>query len=48
MKNKEYHHGGFQQQSLQRLIDKYGHMNSQNYGKIIRLKAKPLGYYFIN
>ena len=47
MKNKEYHHGGFQQQSTQRLIDGYGHMNSQNERWMMQLKAIEAEYYSI-
>ena len=28
--NKEYHHGGFKQQSPQHVVDRYEHMNSRN------------------
>ena len=38
MKNKENHHGGFQQQSPQRLVDKNKHMDGQNDRWIMRLK----------
>ena len=38
MKNKEYHHGGFQQQSPHRLIDRYEHMNKRRNCMILRLK----------
>jgi hypothetical protein len=30
MENKENYHDRFQQQSSQRLVDKYEHINSQN------------------
>ena len=47
MKNKEYHHGGFQQQSPQRLIDRYEHMNSLNDRLMMRLKPIEAEYYSI-
>ena len=37
-KNKEYHHGGFQQQSPQCLIDGYEHMDNRNDHLGLRLK----------
>ena len=48
MKNKEYHHGGFQQQSPQCLVDRYEHMNRRRNRMIMRLKAMQLEYCFIN
>ena len=30
LENKEYHHGGFQQQSPQQIVDRYEHINSLN------------------
>ena len=47
MENKEYHDGGFQQHSTQRLIDEYRHMNSQNERWMMRLKAIEVEYYSI-
>ena len=47
MENKEYHDGGFQQHSTQRLIDEYRHMNSQNKRWMMRLKAIEAEYYSI-
>ena len=41
MKNKEYHHGGFQQQSPRCLVDKNEHMNRRRKALILRLKAIP-------
>ena len=38
MKNEEYHHGRFQQQRPQRLIDRYEHMNRRCNRMILRLK----------
>ena len=38
MENKEYHHGGFQQQSPQRLVDRNEHMNRRRNRMILRLK----------
>ena len=49
MKNKEYHHGGFQQQSPQRLVDRNEHIDSQNDHERLRLKPEPLlEYCFID
>ena len=45
MENKEYHHGGFQQQSPQYLVDRYEHMNRRCNRMIMWLKANPLEYY---
>ena len=47
MENKEYHDGGFQQQSPQRLVDIYEHMNSRNDRWVMRLKAIEAEYYSI-
>ena len=41
MKNKEYHHGGFQQQIPQRLVDRYEYMNRRRKAMILRLKSIP-------
>ena len=41
MKNKEYHHGGFQQQSPQRLVDRNEHMMNRRRNRMI-LRLKPL------
>ena len=47
MKNKEYHHGGFQQQRPQGLICRYKHMNRGHDRKILRLKMVPLALFFV-
>ena len=47
MKNKEYHHGEFQQQSPQRLVDRYEYMNRRRKAMILRLKSMPVEYYYI-
>ena len=47
LENKEYHHGEFQTQSPQRLVDRYEHMNSQNERWMMRLKAIEVEYYSI-
>ena len=47
MKNKEYHHGGFQQQSPQRLVDRNEHTSSRNDRWPMRLKAIEAEYYSI-
>ena len=47
MKNKEYHHGEFQQQSTQRLMDRYEYMNRRRKAMILRLKAMSVEYYLI-
>ena len=47
MKNKEYHDDGFQQQSPQRLVDKYTHTSSLNDRWRMRLKLIQEEYYFI-
>ena len=47
MKNKEYHHGGFQQQSPQCLVDRNEHMNRRRKAMILRLKAMSVEYYLI-
>ena len=39
--------GGFQQQSTQRLLHRYDHMNSRNDQSMIRLKAIEAEYYYI-
>ena len=41
------HHGGFHQQSPQRLDDEYKHMNRRNDRWMMRLKAIEAEYYFI-
>ena len=46
MKNKEYHDDGFQQQSPQRLVDKYKHTSSPNDLWRMRLKLIQEEYYF--
>ena len=38
MENKENHHGGFQQKSPQRVIDRCKHMNRRRNYMILRLK----------
>ena len=40
-------HGGFQQQSPQRLVDGYEYMNGRNDRSMIRLKAIKAEYYYI-
>ena len=40
-------HGGFQQQSPQRLVNGYEHMNGQNEQRMMRLKAIEAEYYSI-
>ena len=47
LENKEYHHGEFQTQSPQRLVDRYEHMNSKNERLMMRLKAIEAEYYSI-
>ena len=48
MENKEYHDDGFQQQqSPQRLVDRYEHMNSRNGLWMMRLKPIQVEYYSI-
>ena len=47
MENKEYHHGGFQQQNTQRFVDIYEHMNSRNDRQCLRLKAMPMAQFFV-
>ena len=42
---QENHHGGFQQQSPQYLVDRYEHMNRRCNRMIMWLKANPLEYY---
>ena len=42
LENKEHHHGGFQQQNTQRLVDRYEHMNRRRKAIILRLKAMPV------
>ena len=41
MENKEYHDGGFQQQSPRRLVDRNKHMNRRHKAMILSLKAIP-------
>ena len=41
LENKEYHHGGFQQHSTQRLDDGNEHMNRRRKAMMLRLKAIP-------
>jgi hypothetical protein len=41
MENKEYHHGWFQQQSPERLIDRYEHIN-RRHNHIMIMRLKPL------
>ena len=48
MKNKEYHHGGFQQQSPQCLVDRNKDIDRRRKGMILRLKPLQLEHYFIN
>ena len=38
MENKENHHGGLQQQSLQRLVDENEHINRRHNRMILWLK----------
>ena len=45
--NENDHGGFFQQQSTQRLINEYGHMNSQNECWMMRLKVIKVEYYSI-
>ena len=47
MRLNEDDHGGFQQQSPQYLIERYGHMNSINDRLLMRLKAIQVEYYSI-
>ena len=47
MENKEYHHGRFQQQNTQQLVDRYEHMNSRNDRWLMRLKLIQEEYYSI-
>jgi len=47
LENKEYHHGGFQQQSPQRLVDINEHIDSRNDRQTMRLNAIPVEYYLI-
>ena len=47
LENEEYHHGGFQTQSPQRLVDIFEHMDSQNDRWRMRLKLIQEEYYFI-
>ena len=47
MENKEYHNGGFQQQSPRRLVDINEHMDSRNDRWMMRLKAIEAEYYYI-
>ena len=48
MENKEYHDGGFQQQSPRRVVDINEHMDSRNDREIIRLNSISVEYYLIN
>ena len=45
MKNKENHHGGLQQQSPQRLVDRNEHTNRRRNRMILRLKPLQVEYY---
>ena len=47
MENKEYHNGGFQQQSPRRLVDINEHMDSRNDRKMMRSNAISVEYYLI-
>ena len=47
MENKEYHDGGFQQQSPWHLVDINEHMDNQNDREIMRLNAISVEYYLI-
>ena len=47
LENKEYHHGGFQQQSPQCLVDRNEHIDSRNDLWRMRLKLIQEEYYFI-
>ena len=47
LENKEIHHGGFQQQSPQRLVDINEHMDSQNDPRMMRLNSIPVEYYLM-
>ena len=47
MENKEYHHGGFQQQNNQGLGNGYRHTNSRNDWWPMRLKLIQEEYYSI-
>ena len=47
MENKEYHNGGFQQQSPRRLVDINEHMDSRNDWETMRLNAIAVEYYLI-
>ena len=47
MENKEYHNGGFQQQSPRRLVDINEHMDSQNDWEMMQLNAISVEYYLI-
>ena len=42
VEKKEYHHGGFQQNNTQRLVDRYEHMNRHRKAMILSLKAMPV------
>ena len=39
-RNKENHYGGFKQQSPQRLVDRYKHMNRRHNGMILQYQLK--------
>ena len=47
MENKEYHHGGFQQESPPHAINRYKHMNRRHNCMILRLKVVPLAQFFV-
>ena len=47
LENKEYHDGGFQQQSPQHLVDINEHMDSRNDGEMMRLKAMPVAWFLV-
>ena len=49
MENKEYHDGGFQQQSPQRLVDIINeHMDNRNDRKTMRLNDISVEYYLFD
>ena len=48
MENKEYHDGGFQQQSPCHLVDINEHMDNRNDREIMRLNAISVEYYLVN
>ena len=47
MENKENHHGRFQQQGPQRLVDINEHMDSQNDRLMMRLNDISVEYYLM-